>query len=55
VGALVTGDLIEIKGYGNVEVTGITRDPWRGSPVYVTHMTPDGSRTVPLSQVEIVP
>jgi len=53
VGALLTGDPIEIEGCGNVEVTGITRDAWPGSPVMVILAGEFGERITPLDHVEI--
>jgi len=54
VGALVSGEMIEIKGFDDgVEVIAIVRDNWPGAPVVVTIATMDGHRPVPLDEIEI--
>ena len=54
VGALITGDPIEIRGHGDVQVTGILRDPWPDSPVMVRLVGADGLERAQLDHVEIV-
>ena len=54
VGALITGDPIEIRGHGDVQVTGILHDTWPNSPVMVEVVGESGERVTPLDQVEIV-
>ena len=52
VGALLTGDEITVKECGEVQVTGITRDAWPGSPVMVILAGEFGERITPLDHVE---
>jgi len=53
VGALVSGDPIEIEGYGNVEVTRIMRDNWPGAPIQISFVTADGGVTTPLDEIVV--
>jgi hypothetical protein len=53
VGALVTGDPIEIEECGHVQVTGIAREVWPDSPVMVTFDGESGERVAPLDHVKL--
>ena len=53
VGALVSGDPIGVKGYGDVEVLTIARDNWPDAPVMVTLATANGHTTSAFDEIEI--